>query len=70
MSYEKELYRAFCERNFWKFIEALEVFDANPNCYLDGNKNETIFETILKTPKSSAYFEKCIEFGANLNVVS
>ena len=69
MSYEKELNRAFCERNVWKFTEALEVFEVSPNSYPE-KKNETNFEIILRTSKSSSFIEKCIEFGANFNVVS
>ncbi|XP_070504992.1 transient receptor potential cation channel protein painless-like [Chironomus tepperi] len=66
MSYEKELYRAFCEKNLSKFAEALDIFEVNPNNYHDGK--ETIFECILKSPESAEFIEKCIKHGANFNV--
>lgn len=68
MSYAKELYRAFSEKNEWKFTEALEILGANPNSYPDEKKG-TNFEIILETPGTASFLTKCIEFGANFNVV-
>lgn len=69
MQHNNELQRAFRVKELSKFTELLAVHEADPNSYPDGF-NETNFEIILKTPESSKYIAKCIEYGANFNVAS
>lgn len=69
MSINDELLGAFENRNLGKFSELLEVYEADPNYYVQ-SKNRTIFEIILSTPKSSSYIRKCIDFGADFYVVN
>lgn len=69
MSIHKDLLAAFEQRNFGKFQEALEVFEADPNRYVK-TKEKTIFEYILETPKSSNYIKLCVENGADFYMVT
>jgi hypothetical protein len=64
-----ELYNSFLQRNFGKFVEALEVHEADPN-FLIESKGVSVFEIILSTPDSSNFIRKCIEFGADFHMVS
>ena len=69
MSLDCDLYTAFKGKSFGNFVEALEVFEADPNITPPG-EDKTVFELILKTPDSARYIEKCIEYGADFYVVS
>lgn len=69
MSRNLELYSAFNERNFSKFIEELEVFETDPNFKIEA-KDRTIFEHILSTPDSGAFIRVCLQHGADFNMVS
>lgn len=69
MSHTCDLHKAFEEKCLEKFIEALEVFEADPNGMPDGD-NKTVFERILRTPDSACFIQKCIEYGADFHVVS
>lgn len=69
MTHHCDLHKAFEEQSLEKFIEALEVFEVDPNAPLDGGPR-TVFEKILSTPNSACYIQKCIEYGADFNVVS
>ena len=69
MSHPCDLHKAFEEKSQEKFIEALEVFEVDPNATVDG-ESRTLFERILSTPDSAWYIKKCIEYGADFNVVS
>jgi hypothetical protein len=69
MSHTCDLIKAFEQKSLLKFVEALEVFGADPNAIHDGDK-KTVFEKILKTPDSAFFIEKCIEYGADFHVVS
>ncbi|XP_070498442.1 transient receptor potential cation channel protein painless-like [Chironomus tepperi] len=62
-----DLHKAFEEKSLKKFVEALEVFEIDPNSKPDGD-NRSVFESILSTPDSASYIQKCIEYGADLNV--
>ena len=63
-----ELLKAFENRNLGKFAELLEVYEADPNFFLQ-SKNRTIFELVLSTPNSSSFIRKCIDYGADFYVV-
>lgn len=63
-----ELLKAFENRNLGKFAELLEVYEADPNFFVQ-SKNRTIFELILSTPNSSSFIRKCIDYGADFYVV-
>ncbi|XP_070504989.1 transient receptor potential cation channel protein painless-like [Chironomus tepperi] len=67
MSHNIELYSAFNERNLGKFVETLEVYEANPNFKIDA-KGCTLFEYILSTPNSGRFIEACIQHGADFNM--
>ncbi|CAG9806958.1 unnamed protein product [Chironomus riparius] len=67
MSHACDLHKAFEEKSQKRFIEALEVFEVDPNATAD-NDPRTVFERILNTPDSAWYIEKCIEYGADFNV--
>lgn len=69
MTYSQELLNAFENRNLGKFTEFLEVYEADPNYYVE-SRSRTIFEIILGTPDSSAFIRKCIEYGADFYMVS
>lgn len=64
----QDLLTAFENRNIGKFTEFLEVFEADPNYFVE-SRNRTIFEIILSTPNSSSFIRKCIEYGADFYVV-
>jgi hypothetical protein len=68
MSNNIDLYNAFKNRNLGKFTEALEVYEADPNYFLE-SIGRTVFEVILSEGGSSSYIKKCIEFGADFYVV-
>lgn len=63
-----ELLNAFENRNIGKFAELLEVYEYDPNFYVEA-KRRTIFEIILSTPNSAAFIRKCIDYGADFFVV-
>ena len=63
-----ELLKAFENRNLGKFAELLEVYEADPNFFLQ-SKNRTIFELVLSTPNSSSFIRKCIDYGSDFYVV-
>lgn len=67
--YNQELLNAFESRNIGKFKEYLEVYEADPNYYVE-SRCRTIFEIILSTPKSSDFIRICIDFGADFYVVN
>lgn len=69
MSISNNLLGAFEQRNVGKFQEALEVYQADPNYFVQ-SKDRTIFEIILSTPKSSQFIKLCIENGADFYMVS
>lgn len=69
MSIHKDLLTAFEQRNYGKFQEALEVFQADPNHYVK-SKDKTIFEVILETPSSSKFIKLCIDNGADFYMVN
>lgn len=69
MSISNDLLGAFEQRNFGKFQEALEVYQADPN-YFVKTKDRTVFEIILSTPKSSSFIKLCIENGADFYMVN
>lgn len=69
MSHFCDLHKAFKEQSLQKFIEALEVFEIDPNSVADDD-TRSVFERILSTPDSACYIQKCIEYGADFNVVS
>lgn len=64
MSHNSDLYKAFIDKSLGRFVEALEVFEADLNSFPQ-NESRTIFEIILSTPDSASFIEKCIEFGAD-----
>lgn len=68
MSIQKDLLKAFEQRNLGKFQEALEVFQADPN-YFVKDQDKSIFEIILSTPNSSDFIKLCIDNGADFYMV-
>ncbi|KAL7016831.1 hypothetical protein ACKWTF_010152 [Chironomus riparius] len=62
-----DLYKAFIDRKLDKFIEALEVYQADPNYHV-AEVELTIFEVILRTPNSATFIQKCLEYGADFLV--
>lgn len=69
MSISNDLLGAFEQRNFGKFQEYLEVYQADPNYFVE-TKDRTVFEIILSTPKSSNFIKLCIENGADFYMVN
>lgn len=51
-------------RNISDFRYALEVMKCDPNL-LDASSGLSVFQSVLQTPKSSAYIKLCINSGAN-----
>lgn len=69
MSISNDLLGAFEQRNFGKFQEALEVYQADPNFFVK-SKDRTVFEIILSSPKSSNFIKLCLENGADFYMVN
>lgn len=64
-----ELLNAFEHNNLAKFVEFLEVYEADPNSIVEINKM-SVFEVILSTPKSSMFIKICIDYGADFYMVN
>lgn len=58
---------AFRERDLGDFIYALEFLNADIN--RADESGTTIFQTILKTPRSDAFIRSCISNGADCYTV-
>lgn len=69
MSISNDLLGAFEQRNFGKFQEALEVYQADPNFFVK-SKDRTVFEIILSSPQSSNFIKLCLENGADFYMVN
>lgn len=61
------LMEAFRERDLGDFIYALEFLNADVN--RADEAGITIFQTILKTPRSAAFIQSCISNGADCYTV-